>query len=257
MYGFAILSSTNFRQTMRFIRRYHDLATPLGEVSFKEEGGSGVWRGVPAVHPDADPVLYRFIVELYVGSLTSILRDVMELSFGPSELHVTFGPSDRSPSDRETFGCEVVFRQAENRFLFDAKWLDGAPALRNKITYLSVVSLCDQLMEELQLRVGLVGKVREVLIRNLARPMGFDAVAKNLQMSTRTLRRKLRQQDSTFREIIYDLRMQAAVKYLRDTDLTIDEIAFVLGFSDATNFRHAFRRWGKGTPSEFRRFDAA
>jgi len=181
----------------------------------------------------------------------------MELSFGPQELRVTFGPSDRSPPCQEIFRCGVLFWQAENKFLFDAKWLDGAPALGNKITYLSVIGLCDQLMEEFQLRVGLVGKVREVLLRNLARPMSFDAVARHLQMSTRTLRRKLREQNSTFREIIGDLRMQAAVKYLRDTDLTIDEIAFALGFSDATNFRHAFRRWGKGTPTEFRRLDAA
>ena len=47
--------------------------------------------------------------------------------------------------------------------------------------------------------------------------------------------------------------MTVAIKYLRDTELTIEEIADALGFSDAANFRHAFRRWTKGAPQEFRR----
>jgi transcriptional regulator GlxA family with amidase domain len=44
-----------------------------------------------------------------------------------------------------------------------------------------------------------------------------------------------------------------AIKYLRDTDLTVEEIAFSLGFSDAVSFRQAFRRWTKAAPNEFRR----
>jgi transcriptional regulator GlxA family with amidase domain len=112
-------------------------------------------------------------------------------------------------------------------------------------------------MEELRLRVGLVGQVREVLLLNLAKRRGFDDVARGLQMSTRTLRRKLRAENRTFREIQDELRMQIATKYLRDTELNIDEISFALGFSDAANFGHAFRRWTKRAPNELRRVDAA
>jgi transcriptional regulator GlxA family with amidase domain len=48
------------------------------------------------------------------------------------------------------------------------------------------------------------------------------------------------------------LRTQLALKYLRDTDLSVEDIAFALGFSDAANFRHAFRRWTDKSPNEFR-----
>jgi transcriptional regulator GlxA family with amidase domain len=136
--------------------------------------------------------------------------------------------------------------------VFDATWLDGSPTLGNQVTYSSVLSLCDQHMEELQLRVGLVGKVREALLVNLARPTSFDAVARHLQMTTRTLRRKLREKNASFRRLVDELRMRVGIKYLRDTNLTIEDIAYSLGFSDAANFRHAFRRWTKGAPNEFR-----
>jgi AraC-like DNA-binding protein len=48
------------------------------------------------------------------------------------------------------------------------------------------------------------------------------------------------------------LRRDIAIRYLRDTDLTVEDIAESLGFSDAANFRHAFRRWTKAAPHEFR-----
>jgi AraC-like DNA-binding protein len=49
--------------------------------------------------------------------------------------------------------------------------------------------------------------------------------------------------------------MQCAVKYLRDTDLTNEDIALALGFSDAANFRQAFRRWTKKSPSQFKHME--
>jgi AraC-like DNA-binding protein len=112
-------------------------------------------------------------------------------------------------------------------------------------------------MEDLQLHVGVVGKVREVLLLNLARRARFDDVARRMQMSPRTLRRKLREENRTFREILDELRMQMATKYLSNTDLTIKEIALALGFSEAANFGHAFRRWTKRAPNELRRLEAA
>ena len=52
--------------------------------------------------------------------------------------------------------------------------------------------------------------------------------------------------------LLDELRMEVAVKYLRDTELTVDDIAYSLGFSEATNFRRAFRRWTSRSPREFR-----
>jgi len=104
------------------------------------------------------------------GIHTSLHRDVMGSSFRPRELHVTYGPTSNALTYPEVFGCPVYFGQAENKFIFDAQWLDGAPQLGNEISYSLALDLCDQLMEELQLRLGLVGKVREILLVNLARP---------------------------------------------------------------------------------------
>jgi AraC-like DNA-binding protein len=252
LYGFAILSSVNYRQTMRFAMNYHQLATPLAEIEFSEEGGRGIWTITPISHLRIDGSLYKFLVELQLGIHLSLHRDVMGLSFAPRELHVTYGPPADASKCEDIFGCPVLFGQAQNQFRFDAAWLDGAPNLGNQITHAEVIGLCDGQLEEFQLRIGLAGRVRQVLLAKLMRPTSIEDVAGELNMSARTLRRKLTEEDTSFRDLVDELRRDMAMKYLRDTDLTVEDIAAALGFSDAANFRHAFRRWTNVAPQEFR-----
>jgi AraC-like DNA-binding protein len=252
MYGFAILSSMNYRQTMNFATKYHQLATPSATIDFKEQDGHGIWVFSPVPNARVDARIYRFIVEMQIGIFLSLHRDFMGPSFAARELHVTYSPPDDAPGYPGTFGSPILFGQSENRFLFDAGWLDGTPKLGNEITYSTVLSLCNAQMEEFDLRSGFVGKVRQVLMTNLMRPTSFERVAQNLHISARTLRRKLREENTSFRQLIDELRRDIAIRYLRDTDLTVEDIAESLGFSDAANFRHAFRRWTKAAPHEFR-----
>lgn len=251
--GFAILSSMNFRQTMRIAEKYHDLsATPLCDISLKEQGDRATWFISPIAHPSIDASLYKFLVEMQFGIHVSLHRDVMGPSFAARQLHVTYAAPGDAQTYAETFGCEVHFGQPQNKFVFDAAWLDREPKVGNEITNAIALRLCDQLMEEVRLRVGLVGKVREILLVNLMRPTGLEAAAKHLNMTARTLRRKLAEENTSFHTLVDELRMQVAIKYLRDTDLTIEEITYALGFKDAANFRRAFRRWTNHGPLEFR-----
>jgi AraC-like DNA-binding protein len=254
MYGFAILSSMDFRQTMQFAVRYHPLATPLVKLRFAEDGRRAAWLIEPRPHPGIDARLYRFIVEIQLGIIVSLHRDVMGSSFQPTSLEVTFEPPRPDPDTQydKIYGCAIAFRQPTNRLLFDAAWLDGTPGFGNEITYASTLALCDDLHDRLQNRVGVAGKVRGFLLARLGRNMSLDDIAAHIKIPERTLRRKLREEGTSFREIVDQLRAEVAVKYLRDTEMTMDDIACALGFSETANFRHAFRRWKRSSPRDFR-----
>ena len=251
LYGFALLSSTDFRRTMDFAVRYHQLAAPLVEIAFREQGDRGIWTISPIPHPLVSGALYRFLVELQFGIHTSMHRDVMGEAFGPRELHVTYGePPGRDLA--ELFGLKMLFGQPENRFVFDAAWLDSKPKLGDRITHAAVTTLCDSLLTEMQQSVGAVGKVRRALFANLMRPLKLEEVAQQLDVSGRTLRRRLEDEGASFRQVVDDLRRDVAIKYLRDTALTVEDVADALGFSEPASFRHAFRRWTKMSPTRFR-----
>jgi AraC-like DNA-binding protein len=252
MYGFALLSGTDFRKIMQVAVRYHRLVAPLAEIAFDENGERASWSITPLSHPRVDAQMYRFLVELQIGTHLSLMRDVMGPSFVPREVTVTFRPFGDAPSYRAAFGCSMHFNCAHNSLAFDAACLNRRPEHGNEITHSSVVKLCESLMSELERRVGAAGKVREILVVNLMRPTGLEAVAARLHLTTRTLRRKLDEEGTSFRKLVDELRMEVAVKYLRDTELTIDDIAYSLGFSEAAIFRRAFRRWTGKSPREFR-----
>jgi AraC-like DNA-binding protein len=77
-------------------------------------------------------------------------------------------------------------------------------------------------------------------------------VAQKLAISTRTLSRKLRDEDVTFGEILEETRAALAKRYLAERDLPVSEIAWLLGYVEVSSFTNAFKRWTGMTPRQFR-----
>jgi AraC-like DNA-binding protein len=97
-------------------------------------------------------------------------------------------------------------------------------------------------------------RVRSFILSML--PLGkltADTVAARFSMSNRTLRRRLQQDSTSYQEILDDVRAELACHYLTSEKRRIDEIAFLLGFSDPSAFTKAFRRWTGQTPADFAR----
>lgn len=257
MYGFSIMSCPDFRQALAFHRRFQELATPLVETGFLEQSGRAVWTITPIAHPLIDASLYRFLVELYFGITMSVFCDLFEPSFSACGFEVTYRPAADPEDYARTFGAEVTFGQPHNELVFDAARLDTKFKLGNRITYAHVRQLCERLLEEMHLRTGLPGEVRQFLMENLMQPISLEATAKHLKRSARTLRRDLAKYQTSYRKLVDETRMHVAIKYLRDTELTVEDIASVLRFSEPAHFRKAFRRWTGRSPVEFRRLSAS
>ena len=82
---------------------------------------------------------------------------------------------------------------------------------------------------------------------------GMEAVAQRLHTTSRTLRRRLEDEGTTFQAVLNEVRANLAKEYLATTRLSSDDIAVALGFSDTASFRAAFRKWTQHTPAEYRR----
>lgn len=252
MYGFAILCCPDFRKAMAFAELYHALAAPLATIEFTEEDGLASWVIEPNARAATDPQLYRFITEMQIGIHISLMRDVMGAAFIPDQINLAYPEAHDFGLAADQIGCRLSFASRTNQIMFRSAWLDQVATLGNKTTYPAVVALCDDLLNELESRIGIAGTIRAHLLRNITNPPTLAAIAKLLEVSDRSLRRQLREQGISFRALLDDLRMQIALKYLRTTRLANEDIALALGFSDATNFRRAFRRWTNKSPSEIR-----
>jgi AraC-like DNA-binding protein len=252
MYGYALLCCPDFRKAMDFAMRYHALAAPLATIDFREDEVYARWTIEPNLHVLSESALYRFVTEMQIGIHISLMRDIMGPSFAPIEIKLAYPQAAEFDLPLDHVGCPVRFEQPANQIIFKAQWLDRSADLGNKTTYPTIVALCDDLLGDLKLRVGVAGKIRAVLLRDIANPPTFDAIAKLVGANERSLRRQLRQQGFSFRGLRDELRTQIALKYLRNTTLANEDIALALGFSDAANFRRAFHRWTNKAPSDIR-----
>jgi AraC-like DNA-binding protein len=103
---------------------------------------------------------------------------------------------------------------------------------------------------------NIVQRVKGAIIEML--PSGGvsdDKVAKRLNMSTRSLQRKLQGAHTSFGKLLDEVRHEIAEHYLHDSNVSLTEIAFILGYSEYSSFWRAYKRWTKASPSEIRKLE--
>lgn len=140
--------------------------------------------------------------------------------------------------------CRVTFSEADARRPFltanGAMWNIFEPELRQRLADLSG----DATFTE---------RTRSVLLEALpGGQLAMHQVARRLAVSTRTLQRRLRDEDTSFKDLVQETRHSLALHYLRQTQLTSTEIAYLLGFEEPTSFFRAFQRWTGCTPETVR-----
>jgi len=100
-------------------------------------------------------------------------------------------------------------------------------------------------------RNNLAMQVRAKIIEGLpdGRPSQED-IAETLNTSLRSLQRRLRDEDTTFKDLLNETQQELALQYMRDTSRSIGEVTYLLGFSEPSNFTRAFKRWTGKSPGE-------
>ena len=161
-------------------------------------------------------------------------------------------PANISEHER-IFRVPVYFDRPVNELIFDRSYLDlpltgGDPGL---------VSVLDRhaglLLAELPKPERLTDKVRRLLGDSLrGGDLGLEVFARRLGMTGRTLQRKLKDEDTTYHDLVDEVRCELSKRYLQKSGMAIGEIAYSVGFSETSAFNRAFKRWTGMTPKEYR-----
>lgn len=252
MYGYALLSSPSHAAAIDFAVKYHDVMGPLVEMCFRREGAAAVYSYEPILELDPAQPLYRFLLEFQFASHHTIMTDLYGKGFRFSQISTTYAAPAHARAYARLFKCPVHFAQPVNELRFDEAWITQRMSYANPITYAMAHEACEQDLREVARAGSVAARVHRLLITQAGRFPDIDEVAAGLSMNARTLRRRLDAEQSSYRKILTEVRMHLAIEYLRKTRMTNDEIAARLGYSDAANFRHAFRRWTFRHPSDFR-----
>jgi AraC-like DNA-binding protein len=256
LFGYALLSSPTLRKAIDFALSYHALAAPTTRMAYRVKEDVGVVVTVEHML-DAESLL-PFNMELQFSLTLSLLKDILP-TFSYTEIRTSYPAPAYRAAYEQVLGCPVVFDCRANEFRFAATLLDKDLVLGNPLTAKMCVKLCQRMLAELnsqnsenQNRENLADTVRYILLETPGRFPDINSVARTLNMTPRTLRRKLQALGTSYQEIFTDVRRRLAIEYLRNTGFSTEDIAERVGFSDAANFRHAFKKWTGKTPRLYR-----
>jgi AraC-like DNA-binding protein len=250
IWGFALLSSQTFRDAANLGLRYLDLTYAFHGMRIEEADDEvHLFLDDGEVPPD----LRRFLLERDLAGMLQVLREL----FGgePPLLRVELRlplPADATLYQEE-IGLLPRFAQAYNRFVFPRHLLDRPLAGANPQTVQLCEEQCQRLLARRSQRSGLAGRIRGLLLERPGRLPDMEQVAASLHMSSRTLRRRLDEEDSNFRQLLEEVRQALAEELLATGGLTLEEIAERLGYGEVSNFIHAFKRWKGMAPRRFQR----
>lgn len=251
IYGYALLCSKNFRHSVKFAERYHMLALPISHIRFTLEPKVEGWVMRPIDHPLMDADLYAFVTNFQLGVHTTVHCDIMGPHFRPDAIQVDYGRDQyyQLPPD-----CTPVLRHGavETKLFIGAHWLDAPPELGNEVTFVQFERLCRSELADIGRRCGLAGRIRTEILKTMAAPLSLEQLAHRLGVTGRTLRRQLAAEETSYRELLNEIRKELAMRYVEDGEMTNADIAHALGFSDSAGFRKAFRRWTGGAAGDFR-----
>jgi AraC-like DNA-binding protein len=154
---------------------------------------------------------------------------------------------------RPIFGDAVRFGQRRTTLVFPARILDVRLVHHDDSVLGALRARADEMLLALQQGEPLAAKVRRVLVTRPGEVTTIEGVARRLGKTPRGLRRQLQQEGSTFQEVASAAMRDVACRLLRDSERTIQDTAYQLGFSEPSAFHRAFKRWTGMTPLEWRR----
>jgi AraC-like DNA-binding protein len=147
----------------------------------------------------------------------------------------------------------VRFGQPANQLVFDAALLDLSLTMSDRASLRLAQEQCERSLGALGDGGQLVARVRGLVTKKDGGARPLEDAAAQLHMSPRTLKRRLAEQGVTYSALAEGERRERALLLLRSPELSLDEVADRVGYSDVANFTRAFRRWTGKTPASYRR----
>lgn len=195
------------------------------------------------------------------GMLAMVLlqgRRTIGEDFAPVAVYFTHPKPARTTEHERLFRAPLHFDAPRDELVLDRALLDR-PQVHAEPRLLTLLERqLEALMREVSVGHTVTGPIRRCMADGLLEgEPTLNTVAKRLRLSPRTLQRRLRDEDTSFAELLADVRHELALKHLRNPEVSIQEVAFLLGFSDVSTFHRAFKRRAGVTPATYRRSGAA
>ncbi|WP_286150220.1 AraC family transcriptional regulator [Mycobacterium sp. ST-F2] len=248
VWGFAILTSPTVGEAIDVAVRFVQLSYAFCTFEARRHGDDLSIvidaRAVPAS-------IRRFVLERDAAAIPNLCREVLGAEPPPSRIAFALpDPGSAVSFYEEMFGAAPEFGDAETSVTLTADLLNVPLPQASSHTAKLAEQQCRLLLEQREARTGRAGLVRDLLLADPANPPSLAQVADRLSCSTRTLRRQLEAEGTSFRKLLDEVRHHLGTELLQ-SGMTVEQVSNRLGYTDVSNFSHAFHRWNGSSPRAY------
>lgn len=246
--GFGLYSSSTLKELLERLIRYRCVVSHMffAELVEHEDGYLFTTADKRAVKTNVtNDALYGYIL--------SLARDLSPVEHRPQLVMLTRNPTGPTEKLSDLMQAPIKFGEMKSGIVFSKHQLEqplryGNPSLATKQD-----SLVEQYIAELGLISEYMLRVKSEICRLLeSGEISVNLVAENLNVTVRTLQRRLADENSSYHNLLDQVRYRLAMDYIASPGISVTEIAFKLGFNDSGNFSRNFKRWTKLSFSEYR-----
>lgn len=244
--GYSWLASRTVREALERLVRFQMIVTTAHKIVLSEDEStvSLTMETHPKWPPEGTDALFSAVM--------SITRAITYEDFAPIEVTMRRERPPCQPMLSNYFLCPIVYGADENRISFRREQISKFLPRQNPAMAQAADDIAGQYIRAMD-QADVLTRARIMLVSML--PDGVPSrpeLSNRLHMSDRTLARRLRDQGTSFREMLDDVRRELGIGYMRQPRHSIMEITYLLGFSDQSNFARWFRKWSGKSPTEFR-----
>jgi AraC-like DNA-binding protein len=247
---FLAASAPSVGEGLARVARYFPLINSGVELRLQQQPGQ---RAVELLSPHDPAGLPRAYVEYALCVSVLHCRQAMGVAWPLLEVRFAFARPPSTATHERLFGCGVVFG-ADNNALVLAEGTWEQPTAGGSSDMLRVLEgHADRLLAELRQSEGTRGTVARLLSEELrGGDPSLPRLARRMALSPRTLQRRLQAEGASFADVLDHTRKAIADVYVRDPQVALTEVAYLLGFSEPSAFSRAFQRWYGVAPSRYR-----
>ena len=249
--GYAMMSSATLEKAVQIAVRYHKMAGAMFELQFLRDGGDAVLR---LDHLLAGGRVGQMLVDEVFFGITPLIRLLTgNHGFDPSAVYFSHAEPGYVKEYEAVFDCPIRFDQKYSEYRFDASLLSEPLAEADANTARICEDSCRKLLNQMEIEEDIVSRICHLLLSTPGEFPKLEATAHRLSIGTRTLRRRLKSLGTSYQKILDDVKRELAIEYLQTTNLSVQEISDLLGYSEVTNFRRAFVKWVTLSPYQYRK----
>ncbi|MCX2788286.1 AraC family transcriptional regulator [Vibrio sp. Sgm 5] len=248
--GYAVFSSSTLLDALMMGFKYLRLAGPVLKKKMWVEDNSGYFRAEQLIDLQS---LLPFCCEYWFAAIQSLCEEVMQKPFPSKVIRFPYPEPEHSELYEQVFHCEIEFNSDRLEWQFDATSLYEPLPAANTMTLQMCLKSCDEMLAKVSGSASLKEKITQMFVERPGSYPSIEQLSSELSMSSRTLRRHLKSEETSYQQILDHVRFHLARHYLASTQMSVEEISERIGFSDSANFRCAFRKWSGDSPRQYRR----